>query len=264
MGITVLMYHGIGDEVAAHAELRYTVAEQSFAAHLEVLAGHPVVSVDQLLEGRATPGSVVLTFDDGEETVATRALPLLAARGVPAALFLTTAWLGTPGYLDPETVRGLAARGWTIGAHGHTHRYLSDLDDRELREELETSRAILAAVLGSPPVHMSLPGGRGDSRVIAAVRAAGFRSLCTSVVGVNDVQPFPFALRRLAVLRGLGPDEVGALADGRRGLLWREQLRKGLLDGAKRVLGNARYQDLRGRVLTVRAALRHRRTRTAA
>ena len=32
---------------------------------------------EEFLAGRATPGAVVLTFDDGEATIMTRALPLL-------------------------------------------------------------------------------------------------------------------------------------------------------------------------------------------
>jgi len=259
MSVAVLMYHGVGDAVASHAELRYTISEGSFASHLDALGGRPVATYEEFLAGRATPGAVVVTFDDGEATIMTRALPLLEARRQVAALFMTTAWIGTPGYLDADELRELVARGWTVGAHGHTHRYLTDADDWQLKAELHTSRDILTRILGRPPAHMSLPGGRWNSRVLAAVKEAGYLSLCNSVVALNSVRPDEFAVSRIAILRGFDATEVVQAADGDWRFFWKQQARKGLLDAAKRVLGNKRYNELRERVFLVRGTLRRLR-----
>ncbi len=244
-GSAVLMYHGVGESAAPHAELHYTVSEAAFAEQIASLAGLEVCSLPQLLDGRARAGSVVLSFDDGERSVVERALPILERAGHTATVYVTTGWIGTPGYLEAGELRLLAERGWTIGAHGVTHRYLSDLGDAELAQELEGARAELARVLGAPPDHLSLPGGRADGRVLAAARRAGYRSLATSRIGVNPSPPDLFGIRRVMVLRGWAAARVRAFAAGEPRAYLSLQARQGALDLAKRALGNQRYERVR-------------------
>lgn len=245
MSSLVLMYHGVGDETAPHAELRYTVSVLSFRQQMQALSGHPVVTLSELLARRAPAGAVVLTFDDGEQSVATRALPLLASHGFKGVLFVTTGWIGTPGYCSEEELRRLARAGWEIGAHGVSHRFLTELDDRELRSELGESRGRLADILGEPPQHLALPGGRGDRRVVEAARAAGYLSVSTSRAGRNSDPPDPWAVRRVMVQRGHRAAWLARLAAGDRRLLVEIRVRQELLDHAKRLLGERRYQALR-------------------
>jgi peptidoglycan/xylan/chitin deacetylase (PgdA/CDA1 family) len=245
-GVVVLMYHGVGDEPAAHAELRYTVSEPTFRAHLDTLAARPVVSLERLLYGRAPDGAVVLSFDDGERSVATRVAPLLRERSLPAVLFVTTGWIGEPGYCDERDLRQLAEAGWELGAHGVTHCFLSELPDSALARELGEARERLRQILGRPPRYVSLPGGRGDARVRQAARAAGYLALCTSVIGRNGSPPSdPFAVRRVMVQRGQRASWVSRLAAGDRRLLLELRARQELFDGAKQLLGNERYVALR-------------------
>lgn len=143
MSSLVLMYHGVGDRTAPRAELRYTVSELSFRQQMQVLSWHPVVSLGELLAGRARAGSVVLSFDDGEQSVASRALPILEAHGFTGVLFVTTGWIGAPGYCSADDLRRLAGAGWEIGAHGVSHRFFTELDDGELRRELTEARGRL-------------------------------------------------------------------------------------------------------------------------
>ncbi len=241
------MYHGVGDDVTHGGELRYTVSEEAFRGQVASLASQQrVIGYADLLEGRGGPGSVVLTFDDGERSVATRALPVLREAGMTAAVFVTTAWIGSEGYMTPDELRELAAAGWIVGTHGVTHRYLSDLDDASLHDELIQSRDALTLILGQPPRHMSLPGGRADARVTRAARGAGYRSLSTSLLGRVPGRPDPFAVPRLMVLRHHDDALFRRLAAGDQRLLLKLRLRQGMLDGAKRVMGNRGYDLLRG------------------
>ncbi len=65
------------------------LTEEAFARQLRLLEGR-VVPFETFLAGRAPAGSAVLTFDDGERSVVTTALPLLKARGMVGVLFVTT------------------------------------------------------------------------------------------------------------------------------------------------------------------------------
>lgn len=246
------MYHGVGDDVTHGGELRYTVSEAAFRGQVALLAAERrVISYTDVLAGRGGPGSVTLTFDDGERSVATRALPVLRREGMTAAIFVTTGWIGTEGYVTPDDLRELAAAGWTVGTHGVTHRYLSDLDDTSLRDELVQSRDALTLILGRPPRHMALPGGRADDRVALAAREAGYRSLSTSQLGRASAKPDPFAMPRLTVLRHHDDAFFSKLAAGDTRLLMKLRLRQGLLDGAKRVMGNRGYDLVRKAALGI-------------
>jgi peptidoglycan/xylan/chitin deacetylase (PgdA/CDA1 family) len=254
-GIVVLMYHGIGTP-ASEGEVRYTVTEEAFAAQVDLLGGRAALSYPELLEGRSRPGSVVLTFDDGEQSVLTHALPFLRSRGITATIFVTTGWIGREGYLDADGLRRLSGEGWTIGSHGVTHRFLSDLSAIELQEEVVRSRETLARILGDPPDHLSLPGGRINPGVVEAVRRAGYRSLATSEIGVNPPVVDRFAVRRMMVLRPWDLPVFYRIVDGDARIYLQLQARQGLLDWTKRALGNTRYQALRARALKIVETLR--------
>ena len=246
------MYHGVGDSVSRGGELRYTVSEESFSRQVAILAAERrVISYPDLLAGRGGVGAAVVTFDDGEKSVITHALPVMRQAGLSGTVFMTTGWIGSEGYLDPEDLRALEQEGWTVGTHGVTHRYLSDLDDPSINDELVQSRDALTLILGHAPRHMSLPGGRADARVARAVRQAGYQSQATSVMGRADTPPNPFAVPRMMVLRHHGDDLFRLLAAGDQALLLKLRLRQGILDGAKRVMGNRGYDLLRGVAIRV-------------
>lgn len=50
----------------------------------------------------------------------------------------------------PDSVVRAADAGHEIASHTHRHRHLSELDERERRDEIATSRAVLEAVTGEP------------------------------------------------------------------------------------------------------------------
>ncbi len=126
----VLMYHGVGSP-APHGESYYTVSEDAFAQHMLHLRDRHVVPYAQFLAGHAPPGAVVITFDDGEKSILTQALPVMKAHGLTGTVFVTTAWINAEGYLNADDLRLLLGEGWTVGAHGVTHRFLSELPERD-------------------------------------------------------------------------------------------------------------------------------------
>jgi peptidoglycan/xylan/chitin deacetylase (PgdA/CDA1 family) len=241
------MYHGIGEPADPAEGARYTVSVPEWEAHLEALSrGARVVDPLAALGGA---GGVVLTFDDGERTVLTEALPRMAARGFTGALFVTTAWLGRPGYLLPGDLRAFRDAGWVVGSHGHTHRFLSTLGDGDLRDELAASRDRLAALLGEAPRHLALPGGRGSPRVDAAARALGLAFTWTSEPGANAAFPRDAGVRRTAIRRGIDPDRFRRLAAGDPIAHLADRLGMGARGLVRRAVGEERYHRVTARVL---------------
>jgi peptidoglycan/xylan/chitin deacetylase (PgdA/CDA1 family) len=167
------MYHRLGEGRLAErepGEHLYAVTPEAFEAQL-----------DALTSGTCTPGGlsavcaggngaarnpVAITFDDGNASDHSLALPALAQRRLPAAFFVTPAWVGSPGYMDWPEIRELARAGMTIGAHGLEHVPLSSLPPDELRKQLAEARRVIEARLSQAPEWLALPGGFGGRREV--------------------------------------------------------------------------------------------------
>lgn len=263
-GAVYLMYHELereGRELCQREPgyVRYVLAEQDFKQHLSQLKTQDLrglgvgASLDtQVARAGSSPDAsapphVVITFDDGCETDLLLAAPLLEEAGCGATFYVVTGFLGQRGYMTVRQVRELSERGFEIGSHSHTHSYLTDLGDRQLRAEIRDSKERLEEMTGKRVEHFSCPGGRWDERVAEVAREAGYRSVSTSRPGINSRASDPFALRRVAVMRGTSGAELVRLARA-EGLL-RQRAQEFALGAAKRLLGNSIYEKVRGAVL---------------
>lgn len=250
--LPVLMYHGLHADAGARGryDAVYSVHPDDFARQLDWLlaSGHRTV----LPGGHGSGGDgrrVMVTFDDGDASNAEVALPLLRERGMVAAFFITSDFIGQPGMLDEGGVRELAAAGMGIGSHGRSHAFLEDLDIAALDGELADSRARLEDLAGRRVDAIALPGGRGGGRERRAALAAGYRHLFGSVPGPNRDVDADDWWQRLAVRRGATLAEFRALVQW-QGLRPRmERARFIALGLPKRLLGNAGYERLRARLL---------------
>ena len=112
-------------------------------------------------------GSLLLTFDDGYADFRSTAAPLLVAHGFSATVFLVTDLVGGVAEWDRALgdpvplmswaeVTDLAARGFTFGSHGASHRKLNRLSTAEVREEGIRSRDAIAKRLGRAPTAVCL------------------------------------------------------------------------------------------------------------
>ncbi|WP_263106276.1 polysaccharide deacetylase family protein [Kitasatospora sp. DSM 101779] len=138
--LAVLAYHGVTDP-------------RSFGAQLDRMRrlANPVSLSDverAVTEGRPLPPrSVLITFDDADRTVYTHALPMLAARGIPAAAFVIAELIGTDrafwwheaAYLARHGGRARLLPGGPPGRLLARLRELPDPDRRRCLQELRVS-----------------------------------------------------------------------------------------------------------------------------
>ena len=177
MNVRALMYHDIvparggrsSGFSGAGAE-HYKLDPTSFREHLDALVNSASAEIDFLL-----------TFDDGGASAYSEIAPLLEARGLRGHFFIATDWLGKPGFLVPEQVVELAARGHVIGTHSASHPARIDrLPEVEMLEEWRRSTAFLSELLNAALELGSIPGGHYSTAVVRAARSAGIRYLFTS------------------------------------------------------------------------------------
>ena len=204
-GFRVLMYHAVGSAAADDTLGIYCISPELFAQQVAALIEYDnatLVSLEQGLTATATL-RIAVTFDDGYRDNLYRAAPVLQAHSIPFTVFVCTGFMheASGNYLAPAELRELAALpGVTIGSHGATHARLTDLDDRALRDELTTSKALLEEITGRSVTSLSYPHGAVDRRVRDAAAAAGYTVGATSRFDVNDATRDPLLLCRSDIL----------------------------------------------------------------
>lgn len=254
--VVILMYHALWRdtrelEAIDPDDRPYALQVPEFERQLDGLLDRGIEVLDPAAlhaGARVRPG-VVLSFDDGHASNALYALALLRERGMRAAFFITSGFVDArAGYCSAEQVRELDAAGMTVGGHGHTHRFLSELPDAELNDELGRSRDSLQVWLGRAPTQMSFPGGRFDARVLRVAARQGFEVLHGSRPGCLRGSVPAGVLPRIAIRPGMDPQ---AFADVARGAAW-PMLRARGVHAAKAavrgVLGNDGYHRLYHRI----------------
>jgi glycosyltransferase involved in cell wall biosynthesis/peptidoglycan/xylan/chitin deacetylase (PgdA/CDA1 family) len=186
----ILMYHGVAD-VAEDPNL-LCVSPARFAEQMAWLArqGLRGVGVGTLVEamrdGRQR-GLVGITFDDGYASVLEAALPVLRRHGFGATAYIisdriggTNEWDEGPSWplMTADQVRELAAAGIEIGSHAATHMRLAGATPAQLAAEVSSSKASLAALLGTEIRGFAYPYGSMDAAARQAVRDAGYEHAC--------------------------------------------------------------------------------------
>ncbi len=195
--IPVLTYH----KIEHRGELGINcLTPQRLAVHMEYLAGAGFQSVtfQDILSGASLPPHpVIITFDDGYESVYRAAFPLLRQLGFRAVVFVIAGFLDGwndwdlhPGrmrvrHLSREQVRELVSAGWEIGSHGLTHRALAHLPPEQVRAELAGARERLSALAREPVVTVAYPFGIQNPQVREISREAGYVFGCCSVRHLN-------------------------------------------------------------------------------
>jgi peptidoglycan/xylan/chitin deacetylase (PgdA/CDA1 family) len=202
---------------------------------------------------QAGAAGTVLTFDDGGASALDVVAPMLAEHGLRGEFFVTTARLGTPGFLDPRGVRELVAAGHVVGSHSHTHPVLPALSEAQILDEWRTSVAVLEDATGGPVHSASVPNGFVNDAVVAAAQEAGIRTLYTSTpTRRRRTHEGMDLVGRFAVLGTDDPRRAVALAAGAVGPRLRQQARWNVLSLPKRLLGE-RYPAVRARLLAATA-----------
>jgi peptidoglycan/xylan/chitin deacetylase (PgdA/CDA1 family) len=170
---------------------------------------------------------LVLTFDDGPDRRHTPALlEVLAQWGAPATFFLTGSQV--PGCED--LVREAVDQGHQVGTHGFDHVDMTTLGEEELREQLETSCAVIAAASGQEVKLLRPPYGKVNEQVLRVAAGLGLDVVLWSVEG-GDWEPVSASTVAQRVLDVAVAGDVVLLHDGRKDHLLTAEVVTELLGG---------------------------------
>jgi len=199
-GLRILMYHSVTADSTADRSDIYSISRSLFIDHLDYLserraddnhAVHPFFEIDEI--------GVAITFDDGYRDNLEIAAPLLIERGFPFHVFVNPSFVmsGEHRYLTVQSLRELAGLpGVSIGAHGYSHRKLTECTPSELQYELDTSKQWIEDAIGTAVMTMAYPHGAVNAEVQRATADAGYTLAASSKFGIVTPTSNRLALER--------------------------------------------------------------------
>ena len=126
--------------------------------------------------------SVSLTFDDGNANQAAAAATM-DRYGVKGTFFITTGWIGSPGYLSQNDLTVLAAAGHEIGGHTVTHPDLAATAAAETTRQVCDNRATLTS-WGFSVTSFAYPFASSNTAAENIVRDCGYNT----ARGLGDIE----------------------------------------------------------------------------
>ncbi|HUG33868.1 MAG TPA: polysaccharide deacetylase family protein [Anaerolineales bacterium] len=175
--VPILLYHHIS--ISPSGSLYY-VSPEEFDRQMYLLYawGYRTISIQQMVDGirhgSNLPGRpIILTFDDGSESVYTEAMPIMQKYGFTGTAFVVYNYIGAGLYLDADQIRALHDSGWEIGSHSLSHVNLRQRPGKQ-EDEIYRSKIRLERWLGFPIPVFAYPFGANDASSLKLVRESGY------------------------------------------------------------------------------------------
>jgi peptidoglycan/xylan/chitin deacetylase (PgdA/CDA1 family) len=181
----ILTYH----KISYHKDLGLnTITPEIFEKQIQIILSTGFIPVTfKQLEKNKIDKPLIITFDDGYESIYSQALPILKKYRIPAVIFIvsdyigkTNAWESFPRqrssqHLSKNQLLELQDNGCEIGSHSRFHNYLPTVSNDLLVQEVKYSKSMIEQMCESEVISFCYPYGQYSERVVHAVRDAGYR-----------------------------------------------------------------------------------------
>lgn len=195
---SALMYHGIDTDKG-----KFTVSQENFLHQLAYIQtmGYEVTSFQHIrkkYEGRYC----VYTFDDGLLSDLWAA-EILAESGSKADFFLVKEFLHKDKnrYLVPAMVKRISELGHSIGVHGKSHTWWTDIAPKKLLSELGDTKSYLEDITGNMVTGCSAPGGKINESVAKHIEDSGLFNFIRNSKPVQNSFKHVFVVGSMAIER---------------------------------------------------------------
>ena len=210
LDIPIITYHKISD----HKEFGLTtVSKSQFEDQMAYLRlnGYQTICFNELTAEYLVPKKpIIITFDDGYESVYHNAIPIMNKYEFKSVIFIVTDYLGLYNsweavpfqqkyrHLSRDQIIELRSFGHEIASHGKKHKYLPALDSKDLSEEIQGSKNSLESLLDEKISSFCYPYGRYSENIMTRVQEAGYM-YATSNLPLNNRNGNPYSLQRRSI-----------------------------------------------------------------
>ena len=203
------MYHRFEENKYPSTNIRM----DEFKKHLEMIKENNIKFVnpsnfENELNNNKNERKVLLTIDDGYQSFYDHAWPILKTSKIPFILFISTREVGKRGYMSWEKIKEIEKYDFVeIGNHSHTHDYLIDFEDQDIKNDLKKSIDIFKNKLGKNSSFFSYPFGEYSSSLKNIVIDLGFKYAFGQHSGVVDHTKNFFEMPRFPINEKYGEIE---------------------------------------------------------
>ena len=208
-GIIAIMYHRFEENKYPSTNIRIN----DFKSHLEMIKKNEIKFInpsnfEEELINNIKQRKLLLTIDDGYQSFYEKAWPILKDLKIPFILFISTREVGKRGYMSWENIREIEKYDFVeIGNHSHTHEYLIDFTNEEIRKDLTNSLNIFKKELGKNSNFFSYPFGEYSTELKKIVMDLGFKYAFGQHSGVVDQTKNYFEMPRFPINEKYGEIE---------------------------------------------------------
>lgn len=149
--------------------------------------GYETVNLKHLLKKTSADRKrILITFDDGYESIYNNAYPIMQGFEQSGCVFIITGFVGEKNkwdyslgkrfqHLSWEQIQEMQRYGFEFGSHTVSHRDLTKLKPPYVKYELEKSKKTLEDKLGKAIIALSYPFGRFNEQVQEIAQNVGYK-----------------------------------------------------------------------------------------
>jgi len=210
----VLMYHRVVNKPLINSKFNVFITKDKLDWQLGNLKkrGFDFITFKDLANGVKVKKPIILTFDDGYEDNYLNLLPLLEKHQAKAVIYClgdrsiqSNIWdekLSEPrtNLMSDSQIKECHESGLVeIASHGLKHQHLPNLDDQEVREDLELSKSNLEDLINDKVFSFAYPYGDYKKREEVLSYEAGYDFAIGTVNGPLKLTDNYYAIRRIQI-----------------------------------------------------------------
>lgn len=132
---------------------------------------NPSAYFDDLRFGIVGQPKVIMSFDDNHESQFTEAYPILANNNQRGVVFINPAYIGSKEQMTLSNLQTLQAAGWDISNHTYRHRFLTQVSQEKMEEDIDDGYDWLVANgFGDTAKFFCYPGSQYNDAIIEKVK----------------------------------------------------------------------------------------------
>ncbi len=188
-GIIAIMYHRFEENKYPSTNIKM----KEFVQHINLIRKNKIEFVnpskfESELINNKSKRKILLTIDDGYKSFYEKAWPILKESKIPFILFVSTREVGKNGYMSWDEIKEIEKFDFVeIGNHSHTHEYLIDFNNNDIKKDLAESIRIFEKNLGYNSEFFSYPFGEYSLSLKKIVKDLGFKYAFGQHSGVTDM-----------------------------------------------------------------------------
>ena len=195
------MYHRFEENKYPSTNIRL----EDFRSHIQIIKESNFEFIShaefkKYLNIKNSKKKILLTIDDGFSSFYLNAWPILKKEKIPFIIFINTESVGSPGYMNWDQIKEISKFEFVhIGNHSHSHEYLADMSNEEIKKDLEISIKLFKEKLNHKTEFFAYPFGEYKNSFKKIVKDLGFSYGFGQHSGVMDETKDKYELPRFPI-----------------------------------------------------------------